>query len=134
MEAEKVDRFLLANENKFPEFKIPINRLLSLTPEKETLLENAHFKSPALLLLVSIFFGFLGLDRFLIRDWVKGIVKIVIGGSLLIWFIAASKTGAVAFPSGLGCLFIIDWFLIMKATKRKNMEMLEKIVNPEQPL
>ena len=35
MEAEKVDQFLLANEHKFPEYEIPINRLLNLTPEKE---------------------------------------------------------------------------------------------------
>lgn len=43
MEAEKVDQFLLANEHKFPEYEIPINRLLNLTPEKECLLMTTPF-------------------------------------------------------------------------------------------
>jgi TM2 domain-containing membrane protein YozV len=128
MEAEKIDRFLMANEHKFPDYEIPINQLLNLTPEKETILENTHFKSPGQLLLISILFGFLGLDRFLIRDWGKGIAKFAVGGGLTIWFIINLYTGITGFISGLGCLFIIDWFLIMKATKRKNMKKLEEII------
>lgn len=128
MEAEKVDRFLLANEDKFPDNEIPIHRLLNLTPEKETLLENTHFKSPGKLLLISIFFGFWGLDRFLIRDYGKGFVKMTIGVGLITWFIVEIYTGNVGFVNGLGCLFIVDWFLIMKATKRRNMKMLEEII------
>lgn len=34
MEADKVDKFLLANESKFPEYEIPIHRLLNFTPEQ----------------------------------------------------------------------------------------------------
>lgn len=128
MEANKVDKFLLANESKFPEYEIPINQLLNLTSDQEKQLENTHFKSPSKLLLISILFGFLGLDRFLIRDWGKGIIKIVIGGGLLIWFIINYHTGSANFINGLGCVFIIDWFLIMKATKRKNMKILDRIM------
>ena len=76
MEADKVDKFLLANESKFPDYEIPIHRL----------------------------------DRFLIGDWGKGIIKLLTGGGLGIWY-------------------IIDWFLIVRATKRKNMERLEEIIN-----
>ena len=46
MEADKVDKFLLANESKFPEYEIPINKLLNLAPDKEAILENTRFKSP----------------------------------------------------------------------------------------
>ena len=46
MEADKVDKFLLANESKFPDYEIPIHKLLNLPPEKETLLEDTHFRSP----------------------------------------------------------------------------------------
>lgn len=109
MEAEKVDRFLLANEHKFPEYEIPINKLLNLPPEKEVLLEETHFKSPGKMLFISIFMGLIGLDRFLLRDWGKGIGKIITLG-------------------GVGFWYIIDWFLIMGATKRKNMIRLEKII------
>lgn len=109
MEAEKVDKFLLANESKFPDYEIPIHRLLDLSPEKETLLEQTHFNSPGKILLASIFLGMFGVDRFLIGDWGKGLCKLFTGGGFGIWY-----------P--------IDWFLIMKATKRKNMGRLEGIV------
>ena len=44
MEADKVDKFLLANESKFPDYEIPIHRLLDLPPEKEAILAKNHFK------------------------------------------------------------------------------------------
>ena len=44
MEADKVDKFLLANESKFPEYEIPIHRLLNFTPEQELILETTRFK------------------------------------------------------------------------------------------
>ena len=66
MEADKVDKFLLANESKFPDYEIPIHRLLDLPPEKEAILAKNHFKSPICMLSVSCFLGYFGLDRFLI--------------------------------------------------------------------
>ena len=110
MEAEKVDQFLLANEHKFPEYEIPINRLLNLTPEKECLLMTTPFKSPGKILLASIFLGMFGVDRFLVGNIGKGIGKLLTGGGLGIWW-------------------LIDWFLITVVTKRKNMEKLNLIVN-----
>ena len=62
------------------------------------------------MLSVSCFLGYFGLDRFLIGDWCKVIIKLLTGGGLGIWY-------------------IIDWFLIVRATKRKNMERLEEIIN-----
>lgn len=112
MEADKVDKFLLAHENKFPEYEIPIHRLLDLVPEKEVLLENTRFKSPGKILTASIFLGMLGLDRFLIGDWGKGGVKLFTCGGLGLWWIA-------------------DWFIIMEKTRKKNMEKLIKIVLQE---
>lgn len=109
MEAEKVDKFLLANENKFPDYEIPIHRLLDLSPEKEALLESTHFKSPGKILAISFFFGLLGLDRFLIGNIGKGIGKLLTGGGIGLWWIA-------------------DWFIVMGATKRYNMNKLEKII------
>ena len=108
MEADKVDKFLLANESKFPDYEIPIHRLLDLPPEKEAILAKNHFKSPICMLSVSCFLGYFGLDRFLIGDWGKGIIKLLTGGGLGIWY-------------------IIDWFLIVRTTKRKNMERLKAI-------
>lgn len=47
MEADKVDKFLLANESKFPEYEIPIHRLLDLPPEKEAVLVKTVSKAQA---------------------------------------------------------------------------------------
>lgn len=128
MEAEKIDQFLLANEHKFPDYKIPVHRLLGLAPEKEALLANTHFNSPGTLLLASIFFGFLGVDRFLLSDRVKGFAKLGITAFILTWFLVAPYTNIAGLPNGLGCVFIVDWFLIMGATKKKNLEILERIL------
>ncbi len=110
MEADKVDKFLLANESKFPEYEIPIHRLLNFTPKQELILETTRFKRPGRILLVSIFFGTLGIDRFLTGDIVKGIIKLLTGGGLGIWWLA-------------------DWFMITRVAKRKNMEKLNQIIN-----
>ena len=90
MEADKVDKFLLANESKFPDYEIPIHRLLDLPPEKEAILAKNHFKSPICMLSVSCFLGYFGLDRFLIGDWGKGIIKLLTGGGLGIWYMTGS--------------------------------------------
>ena len=92
MEVEKVDRFLLANENKFPDYEIPIHHLIDLPPEKEALLEHTNFFRPGRIWLASFFFGVIGLDRFLIGDWGRGIFKLLAAG-------------------GLGICYISDWFL-----------------------
>ena len=110
MEADKVDKFLLANESKFPDYEIPIHKLLNLPPEKETLLENTHFRSPGIILLLSIFLGVTGLDRFLIGNIGNGFGKLLTGGGLGIWY-------------------IVDWFLITGATKRYNMNKLMTILS-----
>lgn len=110
MEADKVDKFLLANESKFPDYEIPIHKLLNLPPEKETLLENTHFRSPGIILLLSIFLGVTGLDRFLIGNIGKGFGKLLTAGGLGIWY-------------------IVDWFLITGATKRYNMNKLMAILS-----
>ena len=52
----------------------------------------------------------IGLDRFLIGDWKKGIGKLLTAGGLALWWIA-------------------DWFLITGATKQYNMNKLMKVLS-----
>ena len=56
-------------------------------------------------LIISLFLGYLGIDRFIIGDIGMGIGKLLTGGGCGIWS-------------------IVDWFLIMKATKEKNLQKL----------
>ena len=62
-----------------------------------------------LLLLLSIFLGCLGIDRFYIGDIGLGIFKLITCG-------------------GFGFWAIIDWFLIMGATKSKNTNNLLSLI------
>jgi TM2 domain-containing membrane protein YozV len=62
-----------------------------------------QFKEPTTSLIISIFAGQFGIDRFMIGDTGMGVGKLLTCGGLGIWT-------------------IIDWFLIMGATREKNME------------
>ena len=111
MDAQKVDLFLLTNSSKLPSSHIPIirDRLLDMDESKLIYLQTCDFKDPTVILIISVFLGSLGIDRFLIGDVGLGVGKLVILGGCGIWS-------------------IIDWFLIMDATKKKNLEQLQNVL------
>lgn len=102
-----VDMYLMANREYLPEDKMLYikARLQAADPMRLQNLSMISFQSPTLLLLISIFFGELGIDRFLIGDIGQGVGKLLTGGGCGIWW-------------------FIDLFLIMKATKEKNFQKL----------
>ena len=65
----------------------------------------AQMKDPIIVLVISLFVGYLGIDRFYLGDTGMGIGKLLTAGGCGIWA-------------------IIDLFLIMGAAKQKNMELL----------
>lgn len=111
MDAQKVDLFLLTNSSKLPSSHISIirDRLLDMDESKLIYLQTCDFKDPTVILIISVFLGSLGIDRFLIGDVGLGVGKLVTLGGCGIWS-------------------IIDWFLIMDATKKKNLEQLQNIL------
>ena len=75
MDQQRIDMFIMTNQKYFPEEKMVIIRekLNSITEEKFSLISTAEFKDPTTILLVSIFLGTLGIDRFMIGaipEWV----------------------------------------------------------------
>ena len=111
MEQQKVDMFILTNGEKFPEEKVPFVRekLLSMDESKWSILSTMQFKNPTIALLLSIFLGVYGIDRFYIGDTGIGIGKLLTCGGLGIWT-------------------IIDWFLISGATKEQNYNKLQTYI------
>ncbi len=103
MEQQKIDMFIMANQKYFPAERIMYlkDKLRTLDEEKFVMLSTVELKSPKVILLVSIFLGALGIDRFLIGDKGVGILKLLTGGLC-------------------GVLTIIDWFTIAKKVKDLN--------------
>jgi TM2 domain-containing membrane protein YozV len=111
MESGKVDMFIMTNGKYFEAYQLGQIRekLINLPEEKWSILQILQFKDPTLMLIVSIFAGQIGIDRFLIGDTGLGIIKLITCGGLGIWT-------------------IVDWFLIMGAAKEKNTEQLAKVL------
>lgn len=107
MDAQKVDMFIMAN-GKFFESHVLMgirDRLLELDDSKWALIQTLQFKDPTTSLIVSLLGGGLGIDRFLIGDTGLGIGKLITCGGFGIWT-------------------VIDWFMIMGATREKNLQKL----------
>lgn len=111
MDTQKVDMFITANQKFFPAEKITLVRekLLAMPDEKYVMVSSVDYKDPTTLLIVSLFLGTLGVDRFMIGDVGLGVLKLLTGGCC-------------------GILTIIDWFTIMNKTKEVNFTKLMALV------
>lgn len=107
MDANKVDQILMMHSSKLSTEYVNVLRdnLLACDNEGKAQVLMAQLKDPTLSLILSIFGGGLGIDRFYIGDAGLGIGKLLTCGGMGIWA-------------------LIDIFLIMDATKRKNAETL----------
>lgn len=111
MDAQKVDMFMMANGANFPEEQNCIIRekLAALDDSKWSTISALQFKNPTTALVLSIFLGCYGIDRFYIGNTGIGVGKLVTCGGAGIWT-------------------IIDWFLITKATKEANVQKLQMFI------
>ena len=105
MDAEKVNLFIATKGDNFPAESIPMirERLMNLSSNNEMAIMAMDYTNPVLTIILSVLFGELGIDRFIIGDIGLGIGKLLTGGGCGIWW-------------------LIDLFLIMDATKKKNFE------------
>lgn len=108
MDSQKVDMFLMVNGKYFESHQVfqIRERLLQVDESKWGLIQTLQFTDPTISLVVSILVGHFGIDRFLIGDTGMGIAKLLTCGGFGIWT-------------------IVDWFLIMGATREKNMLKLQ---------
>ncbi|MGE5393615.1 MAG: TM2 domain-containing protein [Candidatus Saccharibacteria bacterium] len=111
MEAQKVDMFIMSNAKFFESYQISQirERLLATDDSKWPMISSVQLKDPTTSLIVSIIAGHFGIDRFIIGDTGLGIAKLLTCGGLGIWT-------------------IVDWFIIMGATREKNMYAMERLL------
>jgi TM2 domain-containing membrane protein YozV len=109
MDTQKVDMFMMMNSKFFESHHLGAirERLLTLDDSKMSAVQMMQFKDPTTSLIISILIGSFGIDRFYIGDTGLGIAKLLTCGGLYVWT-------------------VVDWFLIMGATREKNMEMFQQ--------
>lgn len=112
MDPQKVDMFIMSNGKFFESHQMSMirERLLAMDDSKWPVLSTIQFKDPTTLLIISIIAGNLGIDRFMIGDTGLGIGKLLTCGGFGIWA-------------------IIDWFMIQKATREKNLLKMQQFLN-----
>jgi hypothetical protein len=110
MDSHKVEAFLMANGKFFPGTALPaIQKMLSEADDSQWIyLQGVSFRDPVMMLVISFIGGSLGIDRFLIGDTGLGIGKLLTCGGVGIWA-------------------IVDYFLIMNATKESNLKKLQTV-------
>ena len=109
---QKVDLFIASHQGMFPDaMKMQVYDMLSNSPEEKNIsLQCIDFKNPTTALLLSIFLGYLGIDRFYLGDIMQGVGKLITGGGCGVWT-------------------VIDWFLIMDAARNKNFQLLSQALS-----
>ncbi len=108
MEAEKVNLFISSKGDYFPSESLPMirERLEHLDPACEMSVMATGYLNPLINLAVSFFVGAFGVDRFLIGQTGMGVGKLLLTmccGAGSVWW-------------------LVDLFLIMSATKKRNLE------------
>ena len=111
MDQSRVDMYIATNAKHFESHQIPYlrDRLLALDDNMFIMIQSANLKDPSTALIISIFGGSYGVDRFYIGDTGLGVAKLLTLGGCGIWT-------------------IVDWFTIQSNTKKKNLENVQKFL------
>lgn len=105
------DQWLAINAKYFPAEQVQyIRQRIEALPEAQVqLLYTLSFQDPTMMLVISLFGGSLGIDRFILGHVGLGVGKLLTGGGCGIWT-------------------IVDWFLIMDATRQANAQKLYSLI------
>jgi len=109
---QTADMWLMANSKYFgTEQMSAIQQAIATLPEQNvSALYALNFKDPTLILIMSILFGELGVDRFMLGDIGMGIGKLLTLGGCLVWW-------------------LIDIFLVMGRARQLNYELLMQTIS-----
>lgn len=105
------DQWLAINAKYFPTEQVQyIRQRIEALPEQQlSMLYAISFQDPMMMLIISLFGGSLGIDRFILGQVGLGIGKLLTCGGCGIWA-------------------IVDWFLIMDATRQSNAQKLFAVI------
>ena len=100
------------NRKIFDQFQLPIirERLEQMEESKAKMIMHIEFKKPITMLIISIFLGELGIDRFMLGQTGLGVLKLLTLGGFGIWW-------------------LIDCFTVMSRTRKYNFEKIVLMLN-----
>lgn len=103
--------FLIENQKKFNTIDLmSIKQQLEKMSDKDLVwLNGVNFKDPTLALILSVVVGGWGIDRFYIGDTGLGVLKLITGGGLGVWW-------------------FVDLFVITGKTKKNNVNEFQEAV------
>lgn len=112
MKQEKIQMFLMNNQKNFEASQMPLiaEKLQNADDESLMIITSAKYKDPTTMLIISLFLGGLGVDRFMLGDIGIGVLKLLTFGCF-------------------GILTIIDWFTVMDKTRRNNYDIFMEAVD-----
>jgi TM2 domain-containing membrane protein YozV len=110
MDQNKIDMFIASMGKFFPNEKLMLIRsqLQNVQDDKLMVIQSIDYKDPQTIILISIFLGSLGIDRFMLGQTGHGVGKLLTCGGLGIWT-------------------IIDWFSIQKAARELNYQKFTQV-------
>lgn len=103
--------FLLENQKKFKTVDLMVikEQLDKLSDKQLFMLNSMDFKDPTVSLVLSVLVGGLGIDRFYIGDTGLGVLKLITGGGLGVWW-------------------LVDLFVISGKTKKNNNKEFQNVM------
>lgn len=112
MTQQNIQMFVAQNGKMFDNYQLQqiTNQLQGIDDDKVMMINSASYKDPTMMLIISLFLGGLGVDRFMLGDTGIGVLKLLTGGCF-------------------GILTIIDWFSVQKKAKEKNYEIFQEAIN-----
>lgn len=111
MDEQKINLWLGSNAKYFDATQIPILRekLKKASDEQYIAVQPQSYINPTVTTIISVLFGGLGIDRFMVGDIGMGVLKLLTGGLC-------------------GVLWLIDIFTISKKVKNKNFAQVSMLL------
>lgn len=111
MDEQKVDMYLMSHSKYFESHQIPAIRdmLINADDSKMLAVQSANIKDPTIIIIVSLFAGTFGIDRFMLGDTGSGIGKLLTCGGFGIWA-------------------IVDWFLVIGRAREVNYQTIANVL------